>query len=107
MDYVVPTHLPYSLTDMTQWTLSPRVLFTAVWLALVVLTMVSYGLGETGQTGSQTVYLLLGIAMIKSQLVAHYFMDLRNTTWLWRLVMLLYFLIVGGLIALGYLMGLT
>lgn len=49
---------------------------------------------------------LLAIALIKSQIVANYFMDLRNSKLIWRGIMLGYFVIVGGLIGFAYLIGL-
>jgi hypothetical protein len=49
---------------------------------------------------------LLAITMVKSQLVANYFMALRKTKFLWRAIMFGYFAIVGGLIALAYLASL-
>jgi len=49
---------------------------------------------------------LLVITMIKGQLIANYFMALRKTKLIWRAIMFGYFIIVGGLIGLAYLMGL-
>jgi len=80
--------------------------FTIIWLALVVLTIMTFSLGEAGMSGKGVMLTLLAITMIKSQLVANYFMGLRKTKFLWRAIMLGYFVIVGGLIALAYLMGL-
>ncbi|MGB2832088.1 MAG: cytochrome C oxidase subunit IV family protein [Methylotenera sp.] len=80
--------------------------FTVIWLVLVVLTMMTFGLGEAGMSGKAVMLTLLAITMVKSQLVANYFMGLRRTKFLWRAIMFGYFVIVGGLIALAYLMGL-
>lgn len=79
---------------------------TIIWLVLVLLTITTFYIGETGMTGSRVMFTLLIITMIKSQMVANYFMDLRHTKLLWRGIMLGYFLIVGGLIAFAYLIGL-
>lgn len=79
---------------------------TVIWLILVALTMVTFSIGETGMSGKIVMLTLLAIAMIKSQMVANYFMALRNIRLLWRGIMLGYFVIVGGLIAAAYLMGL-
>lgn len=78
---------------------------TLIWLALVVLTIVSFCLGETGMHGKAVMLTLLAITMIKSQLIAHYFMGLHKTKLLWRGIMFCYFVVVGGLIALAYLKG--
>jgi len=80
---------------------------TIIWLVLVALTLTTFSLGEAGLSGKGIMLTLLAITMIKSQLVANYFMGLRKTRLLWRAIMLGYFLIVGGLIALAYLKGLT
>ena len=79
---------------------------TVIWLILVVLTIATFNIGEVGLAGKNTMLLLLAIAMVKSQMVANYFMGLRKTRLLWRGIMLGYFVLVGGLIAIAYLMGL-
>jgi len=79
---------------------------TTIWLVLVALTIVTFSLGEAGMSGKSVMLTLLAITMIKSQLVANYFMALRKTKFLWRAIMFGYFIIVGGLIAMAYLMGL-
>lgn len=79
---------------------------TIIWLVLVALTMTTFSLGEAGMSGKGVMLTLLAITMVKSQLVANYFMGLRKTRLLWRAIMFGYFVIVGSLIALAYLMGL-
>ena len=83
-----------------------NLLLTVVWLVLAVLTIMTFSLGEAGMAGKGVMLTLLAITMIKSQLVANYFMGLRRTKFLWRAIMFGYFAIVGGLIAVDYLMGL-
>jgi len=80
--------------------------FTVIWLVLAVLTIMTFSLGEAGVAGKGVMLTLLAITMIKSQLVANYFMGLRRTKVLWRAIMFGYFAIVGGLITVAYLMGL-
>ena len=80
---------------------------TVIWLLLVALTIATFSIGEAGMAGKNIMLILLSIAMIKSQIVDNYFMALRQTKLIWRLVMLLYFVIVGGLIALAYLIGMA
>ena len=79
---------------------------TVIWLVLITLTVITYSLGEAGMSGKYIMLTLLAITMIKSQLVANYFMGLRKTKLLWRAIMFGYFIIVGGLIALAYLIAL-
>jgi cytochrome c oxidase subunit IV len=80
--------------------------YIVIWLLLVALTMLTFSIGETGITGKGVMLILLAITMIKSQLVANYFMGLHKTRLLWRAIMFGYFVIVGSLITLAYLMGL-
>jgi caa(3)-type oxidase subunit IV len=80
---------------------------TAIWLILVALTVATFSIGEADMSGKHIMLMLLAITMIKGQMVANYFMALRQTRLLWRVIMFGYFVIVGGLIALAYLMGLT
>ena len=60
---------------------------TVIWLMLVVLTITTFSLGEAGVSGKGVMLTLLAITMIKSQLVANYFMSLRKTRFLWRAIM--------------------
>ena len=76
---------------------------TVIWLVLVALTIMTFCLGEAGMTGKGVMLTLLAITMIKSQLVANYFMGLRHVSWLWRGIILGYFVVVGGMIAIAYL----
>jgi cytochrome c oxidase subunit IV len=82
-----------------------KLFLTIIWLLLSVLTFLTFSLGETGMSGKYVMLTLLTITMIKSQLVANYFMALRKTRRLWRVIMFGYFAIVGSLIALAYLKG--
>lgn len=79
---------------------------TGIWLVLVVLTIMTFSLGEAGMSGKGVMLTLLAIAMIKSQLVASYFMGFSRTRLLWRAIMFGYFIVVAGLIAWAYLIGL-
>lgn len=80
--------------------------YTIIWLALVALTVMTFNLGEADVLGKGVMLTVLVITMIKSQLVANYFMGLHKTKFFWRAIMFGYFAIVGGLIAVAYLMGL-
>ena len=75
---------------------------TAIWAALVALTIVTYSIGETGLAGKNVMLALLLIALVKGQMVANYFMGLRHTNIWWRSIVFGYFVIVGGLIAVAY-----
>lgn len=72
---------------------------TFVWLALLLLTVVTYVIGEAGSGGSGVMLAVLTIAALKVQMVANYFMGLRRTRWLWRGIVLGWLLLVIGLIS--------
>jgi len=76
---------------------------TLIWLVLMLLTVATYAIGEAGTGGTAMMLTVLGIAVIKVQMVANYFMDLRHTRWLWRGIVLGWLLLVTGLIAIAYL----
>jgi predicted membrane protein len=80
---------------------------TLVWAILSALTLLTLAIGEAGMAGPMVMLALLVIALIKGQMVANYFMGLRHTSWLWRGIILGYFLIVGGMISIAYLVGLN
>lgn len=82
-----------------------NLLSTVIWLLLVALTLATFSIGEAGMTGKYVMLTLLAICMIKGQMVANYFMGLRQIRLLWRGIMLGYFVIVGGLIAWAYLLA--
>jgi cytochrome c oxidase subunit IV len=79
---------------------------TQIWAILVALTVVTFGIGEAGLAGRGVMLTLLAISFVKGQMVANYFMGLRHAGWLWRGIILGYFLVVGGMIAIAYLIGL-
>jgi caa(3)-type oxidase subunit IV len=80
---------------------------TWVWLALVALTAVSFGIGALGRGGVGLMAVLLAIAIVKGHLISNFFMGLQRTSALWRTVMLVWLVIVGSGIAAAYLIGLS
>jgi predicted membrane protein len=76
---------------------------TLIWLLMMILTMITYGIGESGMGGTAIMLIVLGIAAIKVQMVANYFMDLRHTRWLWRGIVLGWLILVTTLISIAYL----
>lgn len=79
---------------------------TGVWLLLVLLTLVTYSVGEAGLGGIKVVLFLLAVALVKGQMVADFFMGLRHASLRWRIILTIYLLLVVSGIALAYLMGL-
>jgi cytochrome c oxidase subunit 4 len=72
---------------------------TIIWLVLVILTIGTFLIGEEVTAGKTVMLCVLLISLIKGQLIANYFMGLRHVSWLWRGIILGYFVIVGGMIA--------
>ncbi|CAG0967649.1 cytochrome c oxidase subunit IV [Methylophilaceae bacterium] len=80
--------------------------YTVVWLILIALTLLTFSIGDAGMAGQAVMLGLLLIAIVKGQMVANYFMGLRQAAFWWRALVLFYFIIVGGMIAVAYLMSL-
>lgn len=78
---------------------------TLVWLALVGLTLSMLAVGQMGLSGGSVVALLLVATLLKTQLVADMFMGLRQSRWLWRMIVTVYLVIVIGMIGLAYWLG--
>ncbi|MGE0081709.1 MAG: cytochrome C oxidase subunit IV family protein [Thiohalomonadaceae bacterium] len=79
---------------------------TGIWLVLVVLTLVTWAVGESRLGGPTVAALVLAAAFVKGQLVVDWFMGLRRVRPLWRVLMFAYLLLVCALIGLGYAAGL-
>lgn len=79
---------------------------TKVWLVLMGLTFVTLGIGQLGLEGMPVVGLLMVMTFIKGQMVADYFMGLKRVAWRWRIVILLYMVIVCTLISTAYYLSL-
>jgi len=77
---------------------------TRVWLALIILTCITYAIGEAGLGGVVIMLTVLGTAVVKVEMVANYFMGLRRTRWLWRGIVLGWLIVVSSLITVAYLM---
>lgn len=79
---------------------------TLIWLGLLALTAVTYSIGRMELGGTQIVMLVLIITFIKSEMVAGFFMGLRKTSLLWRAIMASWLVVVGGGIAIAYMISL-
>lgn len=70
---------------------------TRVYLLLVVLTLVTFGIGYfdllSGNRALVLSLLVLGFALIKGQLIGDFFMGLKGVRGPWRFVILLWLLI--------------
>jgi len=77
---------------------------TRIWLVLIALTMLTFAIGEEVAQGKAVMLSVLAIAFIKGQLIANYFMGMRHVSWLWRGIIMGYFVVVGGMVAIAYLL---
>ncbi|PKM42414.1 MAG: hypothetical protein CVV05_18520 [Gammaproteobacteria bacterium HGW-Gammaproteobacteria-1] len=80
---------------------------TAVWLLLVILTGVTYLVGQAGLSGMAVVAFVLITTLFKSQMVVDHFMGLKRARPFWRGLLFGYLLIVCGMIGVAYYVGLT
>lgn len=71
---------------------------TWVWLIMMGLTLVTWFIGHTGQEGLNVSLLVLGLALLKGQLLGDYFMGLKPLQSFWRWPVTLWLLLPGGLI---------
>ena len=78
------------------------------WLLLLVITGVTFWMGESGSSASSLAVALvvLGLAFVKGMLVALEFLELREAPALWRWLIAGWLVLVLGLIVLAYALGL-
>lgn len=80
---------------------------TWVWLILMGLTLLTLAIGQAGLGGLTIVALLLVSVLIKTHLVADYFMGLKHSRMLWRMIVMIYLLVIISMIALAYWLGMS
>lgn len=73
-----------------------------IWAVLVLLTLLGYWIGQLGIEGTTALTILLGAALIKSQLVISHFMEMKDAPSNWRWVPTIWLLLVLLAIALTY-----
>ncbi|HOP16928.1 MAG: cytochrome C oxidase subunit IV family protein [Chromatiaceae bacterium] len=78
---------------------------TLVYAVLMLLTLVTWGIGRAGLSGLGVSLLVLAFAMLKGQLIGDWFMGLRGVRGIWRWVVVIWLLIPGGLISLAFILS--
>ncbi len=78
---------------------------TLVYLALVLLTMVTWAVGRAGLGGLGLSLTVLGFALFKGHLVGDWFMGLRRVRGIWRAVIFVWLLLTGGLIGVAFMLS--
>jgi len=80
---------------------------TWVWLALMGMTLFTLAVGQAGLGGLTVVALLLVATLVKTQLVADFFMGLKHSRFLWRMIVTIYLLVIISMIGLAYWLGMS
>ena len=75
---------------------------TRVWAILVGLTLALLVVGQSGAEGPVITAVILAATLVKTHMVADYFMGLKQTRLLWRVIISVYLLIVISMIGLAY-----
>jgi len=73
-----------------------------IWLSLIVLTTISYIIGTFQLLHKEAVIVLLLITLIKGQLIIDYFMGLKEVSLGYRLIPIVWLILVLLLILLAY-----
>lgn len=75
---------------------------TRVWLTLIALTLIAYGLTLAGYEGRVFVAVVLVFSWLKGQMIIDSFMMLKKVRLLWRLIISCWLLLVLTVIATMY-----
>jgi len=78
---------------------------TWVWIILMLLSLVTYTIGQQGLGGLHSSLLVLVFALLKGQLVGAYFMGLGRLRGFWRWPVTLWLIIPGGLISTAFILA--
>ncbi len=78
---------------------------TLLWLSLILATIMLWGLGAAGMTGTWLIALLAVISFWKGAVIILDFMALRSAPLLWPSVTLGWMILVWAVIAIAYLKG--
>jgi len=76
-----------------------------VYALLVLLTLVTWGIGRVGLGGLPVALLVLGFALLKGHLIGDWFMGLHGVRGIWRWVVVIWLVIPGGLITLAFVLA--
>ena len=77
---------------------------TLIWLLLLALTIATYLLAQLGLEGRSLILSVLAFALIKGNLIADWYMGLRNVSGFWRPIFVLYLVMIGLFISVAFLL---
>ena len=76
-----------------------------LWVAMVLLTLSTYTMGEFEYSGAIAMLLILLIAGIKATIIIRDFMELRGVSLLWRIIMYGWLWVICVSIAISYIIS--
>lgn len=76
-----------------------------VYLILCVLTLFTWGVAAAGLSGLGVTLLVLGVALLKGQMIGDWFMALRGIRGSWRWVVTVWLVLIGGLVTSAFVMA--
>ena len=76
-----------------------------VYALLCCLTLFTWGVAAAGMRGLGVSLLVLGVALLKGQLIGDWFMGLRAASGLWRWAIALWLVMLGGLLTAAFVMA--
>lgn len=76
-----------------------------IWLLLVLLTLLTYGLSYADASGTTLMWILVGTAYIKSVMIIREFMELKGVSLLWKVLMYGWLSVVCFAVILAYLLA--
>jgi hypothetical protein len=77
-----------------------------LWIAMLLLTLSTYAMGKLGFSGISVVLFLLLTAALKGTFIIRDFMELRDVSLLWRVIMYGWLWIICLAIAITYIISL-
>lgn len=75
-----------------------------IYVFLILLTAITWAIGRAGLEGLAPSLLVLGFALLKGQLIGDYFMGLRRVRGIWRWVIVIWLVLLGGLLTTAFLL---
>lgn len=76
---------------------------TIIWIILMLLTILTLFIGETGLSGKNIILIILAVTFFKVQMIVDYFMGLRKVRWGWQVAMFSWSFLVISFIGVAFL----
>ena len=78
---------------------------TWVYAGLMLLTVLTWGVGRSGLSGLGLALFVLFLALLKGHLVGDWFMGLRGVRGIWRWAVVVWLLLPGSLITVAFVLS--